>query len=117
MISVQQLTKRFGAVVALQNLDLTIEVRGTTATIQLPLEPQNKILGFTTGVRSTGGPCRRPSPDEYCPSADGQFYGRDGQYLGITFSYGHNAVLPEAASVAAHLNNVLAQGAVVLRRD
>jgi hypothetical protein len=98
-------------------LDLTIEVRGTTAMIQLPIEPQNKILGFSTGGRSTGGPCRRPAPEEYCPAADGQFFGRDGQYLGITFSYGHNAVLPEAASVAAHLNNVLAQGAVVLRRD
>jgi hypothetical protein len=46
-----------------------------------------------------------------------QFYGRDGQFLGITFSYGHNAVLPEAASAAAHLNNVLVQGAVVLRKN
>jgi hypothetical protein len=97
-------------------LDVSIEVRGTTATIQLPVEPENKILGFSSGIRSTGGPCRRPAPQEFCPAATARFYGRDGQFLGVTFSYGHNTVLAEAASVAAHLNNVFAQGAMVLRR-
>jgi hypothetical protein len=99
------------------HLALSVEVRGTTATIQFPLEPENKILGFGAGARSAGTPCHRPAPDEFCPAATAQFYGRDGHFLGVTFSYGHNAVLPEAASVAAHLNNVLAQGAVVLRRN
>jgi hypothetical protein len=98
-------------------LDLSIEVRGTIERIQLSLEPQNKIFGFGSGGIGKGGPCRQPAPEEFCPSAAAQFYGRDGEFLGLTFSYGHNAVLSEAASVAAYLNNVMAQGGVVLRRD
>lgn len=96
-------------------IDLTIEVRGTTATIHLPLKPRNRILGFSAGAESVGTPCRGPA--DSCPSANAQFYGRDGQYLGIAFRYEHNAVLPEAASVAARLNNVFANGAVVLQKN
>ncbi len=98
-------------------VDLSITVRGTTERIQVSLAPQNQISGFDSGATGKGGPCRQPAPDNFCPAADVQFYGRDGQFLGLTFSYGHNAVLSEAASVAAYLNNVYAQGAVVLQRD
>lgn len=98
------------------HLDVSVSVRGTIATIQFPLEPQDEILGFGAGARSAGTPCYRPAPDEFCPAASMHVYGRDGQFLGITFSYGHNAVLPVAASSAAYLNNVFAQGAIVLRR-
>jgi hypothetical protein len=85
--------------------------------IDFPLVAADQIMGFNSGAVSKDTPCRRPAPEEYCPVAEMQFFGRDGQFLGIFFSYGHNTVLPEAASVAAHLNNVLAQGAVVLKRN
>ena len=98
-------------------VDLSIEVRGTTESIHLTLEPRNKILGFDSGAAGKGSPCRQPTFEEFCPAAAAQFYGRDGEFVGLTFSYGHNAVLSEAASVAAYLNNVPAQGAVVLRKD
>ena len=98
-------------------VDLSIEVRGTIENIQLSLEPQDRTFGFGPGATGNGRPCRKPAMDGFCPTAAAQFYGRDGQFLGVTFAYGHNAVLSEAASVAAYLNNVPAQGAVVLRRD
>lgn len=97
-------------------LDLSIVVRGTTETIQMSLTPQNNILGFDSGATGKGEPCHRPAPDTFCPAAEAQFFGRDGQFLGLTFSYGHNAVLPEATSVAAYLNNVFAQGAIALQK-
>ena len=97
-------------------LDVSTVVRGTTETIQMSLTPQNNILGFDSGATGKGGPCRQPAADNFCPAAEAQFYGRDGQFLGLTFSYGHNAVLSEATSVAAYLNNVFAQGAVVLQK-
>jgi hypothetical protein len=89
----------------------------TVTTIDFPLVAADRIMGFNSGAISKDAPCRRPAPEEYCPVAEVQFFGLDGQFLGIFFSYGHNTVLPEAASVAAHLNNVLAQGAVVLKRN
>ena len=98
-------------------LHLSVAVRGTVAMIDFPLVAADQIMGFNSGAVSKDTPCRRPAPEEYCPVAEMQFFGRDGQFLGIFFSYGHNTVLPEAASVAAHLNNVLAQGAVVLKRN
>jgi hypothetical protein len=97
-------------------LEMSVAVRGTTATIQLGLEPAGRIGGFDSGAQSLKGPCRLPAPEEFCPTATVRFFGRDGEFLGITFSYGHQTVLSEADSVGARLNNVLAQGAVVLRK-
>ena len=97
-------------------LDVSVEVRGATATIQLPLKPKNESAGFDSGAISEGGPCIRPAPEEYCPQAEVQFYGRDGEFLGVTFTFGPTTVMPFPVWSGARLNNVFSKGSVVLRR-
>ena len=94
-------------------LDLSVTVRRTAGTIHLALEAQNKILGFASGAQSLPVPCKEGG----CPEATVWFYGRDAEFLGVIFSYADATLLPEAAWVAARLNIVGSQGAVVLRRS
>jgi hypothetical protein len=95
-------------------LEMTIEVRGTTAVFAMPLLPRDKIYGLTAGAEGHT-PCNGAS-EEWCPTASAQFYGRDGEFLGVTFSYVHHTLLPESAWVPAHLANVDAVGAVVFQK-
>jgi hypothetical protein len=83
-------------------------VRSTAATLELELAPRDSIGGGVELQRSCDGEC---------PTVEGRFYGRDGEYLGITFRYRHHEHLPEPAAVAARLMNVHAQGAFVLQRE
>jgi len=96
-------------------LDLTTDVRGTTATMSFPMTARTAVLGLRSGAESTR-PCQQ-APQEWCPHAEAHFYGPHGEYLGVTFLYAHTTVLPESAWVPAHLANVYAQGAVVLHMN
>jgi hypothetical protein len=95
-------------------LQMAIEVRGTTAVFAMPLLPRDKMFGLISGAEGYT-PCTG-APEEWCPTASAQFYGRDGEFMGVTFLYVHNALLPESAWVSAHLANVNAVGAVVLQK-
>jgi hypothetical protein len=92
-------------------LEMTIEVRGTTAVFAMPLRPRDKMYGLIAGAEGYTA-CTAA----WCPTASAQFYGRDGEFIGVTFLYEHTTLLPESAWVPAHLANVNAVGAVVLQK-
>lgn len=97
-------------------LDFSVAVRGTKATISLPLKSRDQGMGLNAGAESIGPSCKA-ALGIGCPQVTAQFYGHDGEFIGILFSYVHHTVLPESAWVAAHLSNVPAQGALVLRKN
>jgi hypothetical protein len=96
-------------------LELTVEVRGTTEQMSFPMTVRSERYTLADGVEATLA-CQ-DAPQEWCPHAEAHFYGRDGSLIGVNLLYAHTAVLPQPVWVAAHLANVDAQGALVLRRQ
>jgi len=96
-------------------LEVTLEVRGTTANVSFPLTVSNERTGLTGGAAATLA-CQ-DAPQEWCPHAEAHFYGRDGSFIGVSVLYAHSAVLPQPVWVSAHLANVDAQAGFVLRRE
>jgi hypothetical protein len=91
-------------------LDITFVVRGVTSRMTVPLLRRTTTSPFAAN-------CPESLPPHKCPSAEVQFYGRQGEFMGLEFRVPYQGVPNYDAMVAARLENGRGYSLMALRRE
>jgi hypothetical protein len=91
--------------------EMAFSVRGVRARSRIPLERRNQ--GSSTFESVDCG----DSLQHICPTAELRFYGRQGEFVGLSVSIHYQAVIREPDRVARRLQNVRGVSAIALRRE